>query len=106
MKLPPRWSQNRKRTSINFVPARRRPDCVKLLFTTWLLKQKVGVLYPGEGTSRLTNLLNPVVRIILHTPNPDSIRFDTFDSPQEKPTRASSGLCVSQIPRVRRPASA
>src|SRR6266403_485006 len=98
MKFPPRRSQNRKRASVDFVPASWGPDCAKLLFTSWLLKQQGGVLYPDKGPSWLANLLNPVVRIIFHAPNPDSIRLDTFDSPKEKPTRTSTGLCVSQIP--------
>jgi len=44
MKFPPRRSQNRKRASVDFVPASWGPDCAKLLFTSWLLKQQGGVL--------------------------------------------------------------
>src|SRR6266849_774272 len=103
MKFPPRRSQNQEWTSINFVPTGRSRTCAETFFASRFVKQEVGILYPGKAAPWFTNLLHPIMRIVFHAPDPDSIRLNAFDSPKEKATLASSQFGVGQVPRVRRP---
>jgi hypothetical protein len=48
-----------------------------------LLRCEVGGFHPHERAAWLADLLNPIVRAVFETPNPDSIRFRTICSPKE-----------------------
>ena len=57
--------------------------------------RQLGILYPHKGTSWLANLLNPVVLIIHHAPNPYSIRLITADLCE----KSDSAGCLRVVPR-------